>query len=387
MATPVVLQKGFRPFFLVGAAWGAVVVPWWVAGFRSSAGEAVGEGISGLSWHAHEMIFGFTAAIIAGFLLTATENWTSRPTARGPFLAVLVGLWTVGRGVGLGEPFASLAALAELSFLPTLAVAVGLPILITRRSRNYLLLAVLPLLWLCDVHLHLVANGLLAPSSLRSDLVAVDLVVLIMVIITGRIVPLFTRNATGDERIRSIRSLDLAAIAAVLTVAVVEALLGPGMVRAVVAAAAGLLVLGRAVHWGLLATLRRPILWVLHLGHAWIGVGLLLSAAASAGLGPAPSVATHALTVGAMGTLIIAMLVRVTVGHTGRTIEASPLMTLAFVAMTTAALARVVIPWLRPDLNTPALVVAAAAWTLALALYLLGNTRILLSPRPDGREG
>ena len=231
------------------------------------------------------MIFGFTMAIIAGFLLTAVENWTGRPTARGPFLAALVGLWMVGRLVGLGGAAAAIGGLADLAFLPALTVALAIPLFLAKSRRNYILLAILPLLWICDLHLHLWSSGLLPQSYLRTDLVAVNLIVVVLVIITGRIVPLFTRNALADEGVRSNAGLNTAAIISVIVVAMIEVVAPDGYVMAVSAAIAGLLVLARSIHWGFQKTLGQPIVWILHLGHAWIWLGFFLKAATAAGAG------------------------------------------------------------------------------------------------------
>jgi len=385
MTNHVFLQKGFRPFFLLGGIAAAALVPWWAVNYdQPMSGEP---GLESISWHSHEMIFGFTMAIIAGFLLTAVENWTSRPTARGPFLAALVGLWCVGRLVGLGGVPATLGGMADLSFIPTLTIALAIPLFLARSKRNYLLLALLPVLWACDAHLHLRSSGLLPQSYLRTDLVAVDLVVVVLVIITGRIVPLFTRNALDDDRIRMNAGLNTAAIVSVLLVALVELFAPGGYVMAVAAGVAGLLVIGRSLHWGSLKTLTQPILWILHLGHAWIGAGLLLKAASAASLGVPPSVATHALTAGAIGTLTLGMMARVTLGHTGRPLRVSPVMAVGFVLITASALLRVLGPWLRVDLTRPILIASAVCWSLAFTIYLGLNAGILLTPRPDGEQG
>ena len=344
-------------------------------------------GLEGIAWHSHEMIFGFTAAILAGFLLTAVENWTDRKTARGGLLVALVAVWAAGRLVGVGGVTASIAGLAELSFLPMLTFVIGIPLILAGSRRNYLLLALLPALWLCDVAHHLRTSGLLPQSSFRGDLVAVDLIVVILVIITGRIVPMFTRNALQDQRIQPIPSLNTAAIVAVLLVAVVEVFAPTGVLMAVVAGAAGLLVLARAVRWGSFRTLGRPILWVLHLGHAWIGAGLLMKAAAAVWMGIPPSVATHALTAGAIGTLTLGMMARVTLGHTGRALKASWPMTIAFVAITAGAVVRVGAPWFWPQQTRVALMVSAGCWAAAFALYVVVNARYLMTPRPDGKPG
>jgi len=385
MLKHVIFQKGFRPFFLFGAICGVFLVPWWAFTYQQPmSGEP---GLESISWHSHEMIFGFTMAIVAGFLLTAVENWTSRPTARGAFLAVLVGLWMIGRLVGLGGAAAAIAGLADLLFLPTLTVAIAIPLFLAGSKRNYLLVAILPLLWVCDLFLHLRTSGLLPQSYLRTDLVAVDLIVVVLVIITGRIVPLFTRNALADESIRPVPGINLAGIISVLVVALIEVVAPGGYVMAAAAAIAGFFVLGRSLQWGSWKTLGNPILWVLHLGHVWIWLGLFLKAAAAAGLPIQSSVATHALTAGAIGTLTLGMMVRVTLGHTGRPLQVPPMMTVAFAAITGSALLRVFGPWLRADLTRSALISSATLWSLAFALYVIGNARHLVTPRPDGKPG
>jgi uncharacterized protein involved in response to NO len=385
MLKHIVFQKGFRPFFLLGGIWAVCLVPWWAFTYQQPmSGEP---GLESISWHSHEMIFGFTMAIIAGFLLTAVENWTSRPTARGPFLAVLVGLWMIGRFVGLGGAAAAIAGLADLLFIPALTVAIAIPLFLARSKRNYLLLAILPLLWICDLFLHLRTSGLLPQSSLRTDLVAVDLIVVVLVIITGRIVPLFTRNALADESIRPIPGLSIAAIVSVIVVALIEIVVPSEYVMAVAAGIAALLVLGRSVYWGFQKTLGKPILWILHLGHAWIWLGLFLKAASAAGMPIQSSVATHALTAGAIGTLTLGMMARVTLGHTGRPLQVPPVLTVAFIAISASAVLRVFGPWLRADLTRSALISSATLWSLAFALYVLSNARFLMTPRPDGKPG
>ncbi len=385
MKSHVFFQKGFRPFFLFGSLAAIGLVPYWAFTY---AEPMTGEpGLESISWHSHEMIFGFAMAIIAGFLLTAVENWTDRPTARGPFLAALLALWLLGRLVGLGGVAATIGGLADLCFIPALTIAIGIPLILGRSKRNFLFLALLPALWICDLLLHLRTSGLLPQSFLRSDLVAVDLIVVILVIITGRIVPLFTRNALGDESIRAIPGLNLAAIIATIAVALVELVAPTGILMALVAGIAGLLVLGRSLTWGSRKTLGRPILWILHIGHAWIWIGLALKAVAAVTMSVQPSIATHALTAGAIGSLTLGMMARVTLGHTGRPLLVSPLMTIAFFAITASAILRVGGPWMRMDLTKNILIASAALWMLAFALYLAVNTRTLLTPRPDGKPG
>ena len=381
----VLFQKGFRPFFLLGGLLGAGLIPWWA--FHNDAALTGEPGLEGIGWHSHEMIFGFTCAILAGFLLTAVENWTKRTTAKGVLLAVLVGLWAVGRLVGVGGVTATIAGMAELSFLPVLTVVLAIPLILSASKRNYQLLALLPLLWLCDAHHHMRASGLLPGSYLRSDLVAVDLIVVVLIVITGRVVPLFTRNTLEDERVRAIPALNIAATVAAFLVVMVEVVAPSSVVMAVVAGVAGLLVLVRSFTWGSQRTLTKPILWVLHLGYAWIWIGLLLKAASAAGFMIPPSAGTHALTAGAIGTLTLGMMARVTLGHTGRKLQASPLMTVGFVAITASAVVRVLGPWFRADLTATMLTVSSILWAAAFLIYVVVNAKYLVTPRPDGNEG
>jgi len=381
----VIFQKGFRPFFLLGGLLGAGLIPWWA--FHYDAALTGEPGLEGIGWHSHEMIFGFTGAILAGFLLTAVENWTKRTTAKGVLLAVLVGLWAVGRLVGVGGVTATIAGMAELSFLPVLTVVLAIPLILSSSKRNYQLLALLPLLWLCDAHHHMRASGLLPGSNLRSDLVAVDLIVVVLIVITGRIVPLFTRNALEDERVRAIPMLNIAATVAAFLVVIVEVVAPSSVVMAVAAGVAGLLVLVRSFTWGPHRTLTKPILLVLHLGYAWIWIGLMLKAASAAGFMIPPSAATHALTAGAIGTLTLGMMARVTLGHTGRKLQVSTLMTLGFVAITASALIRVLGPWFRADLTATMLTVSAGLWAAAFLIYVVVNAKYLVTPRPDGQAG
>ena len=156
---------------------------------------------------------------------------------------------------------------------------------------------------------------------------------------------------------------------------------------AAAAALSGILVIARSAHWGFQKTFGQPMLWILHFGHAWIGAGLLLKAASAASLGVPPSVATHALTAGAIGTLTLGMMARVTLGHTGRPIRASLPTTIAFVAITVSAFLRVVGPWLRADLTKTILIASGVCWSLAFTIYLVVNLATLLTPRPDGKPG
>jgi uncharacterized protein involved in response to NO len=384
-----VLAKGFRPFFLLAALYATLMIPLWLAVLNGKLAPTAY--LPPSIWHAHEMTWGFVSAVVAGFLLTAVGNWTQRETATGASLAGLVLLWMAGRVTMLlaGALPRGVPAAVDLAFLPALALVLARSLLAAKNYRNLVMLGILAALFLTNLAVHLDGLGLLPPGSAqRAALLSVDAVVLLIIIISGRIFPMFTRNATGVTSIRGIPWLDGTCTAAMAALLLVDALTLPGdRAAASLAGVVGLLVAARAVHWGARHSLRDPLLWVLHAGYAWIVVGLLLRASAGVlGWPPGPA-ATHALTVGAIGTLTLGMMARVALGHTGRAIVAPRSMTAAFVAITLAALIRVLVPWLAPQHYVVGLVAAGVFWVLAFAVFLAAYAPMLCRPRVDGKAG
>jgi uncharacterized protein involved in response to NO len=382
-----IAAKGFRPFFLVAGLFAVASVPCWLLFFTGSL--RLDGYLDAASWHAHEMLFGFCVAVIAGFLLTAVGNWTQRETLVGMPLLALVVLWALGRVAMLCAqrlPFA-VAAAADLAFLPLLVAALARPVVATRNRRNYGLVLVLGGLFLCNLVVHGQALGLVPMGSARrACLIAVDLVLLVVVIIIGRVLPMFTRNATQADDIRSYVALDRISIASVVVLAVSEAAwprsaftIGAAVLAASAAAA-------RAWRWGAQHTLRHPLLWILHTGYAWIVIGLGMRALAGLAWVPA-SLATHALTVGVLGTLTLGMMARVALGHTGRPLVVARIMTCAFIAIALSAAARAVLPWLAPRWYLQSLWMAGGLWTLAFLLFVVRYMPVLSSPRVDGKPG
>ncbi|HYJ07667.1 MAG TPA: NnrS family protein, partial [Polyangiaceae bacterium] len=244
-------------------------------------------------------------------------------------------------------------------------------------------------LFAANLVVHLDGLGVLPPGSARyANLVSVDVIVLLIMVIGGRVFPVFTRNATGVASIRNIPWLDRASVIAMVALVLVDASM-PNAVRlgAILAGLVGILAAARAVHWGARHSWRDPLVWVLHAGYGWLVVGLLLRGTAGVLGWPFGSVATHALTVGAIGTLTLGMMARVSLGHTGRMLVAPGPMTAAFVGITLAAFARVLVPWVSPEHYTVGLFAAGAFWVLAFVVFLLAYAKILWRPRMDGRPG
>jgi uncharacterized protein involved in response to NO len=380
------LAKGFRPFFLLAAAWAAAAVPLWLGVLGGHV--PVGAYVAPAFWHAHEMVFGFATAVVAGFLLTAAGNWTHRETATGLPLLGLALLWVAGRVallVSSSLPPVLVAAI-NLAFIPALALAVGRVVFAAKSRRNYAFVLVLAALWAAQLVVHLDALGLAPGGQRNGTLAGVDLLILLVLVVGGRVIPMFTRNATGAV-VRHVRPLDAAAIASVAALAILDAAGATGRLPAAVAGAAALLSAGRALRWGGTKAVGEPLLWVLHLGYAWVPIGLALRALSAFVPAIAPSLATHALTVGALGTITLGMMVRVALGHTGRALRSTSPTTIAFVSISLAALARLLAPLSGPAAWLPSLHLAGTLWALAFVLYLVSIGPMLLRTRADGRPG
>ena len=373
------LAKGFRPFFLLAAAFAVAAVPTWLVAFATSADFA--RYLGPAQWHAHEMVFGFSVAVIAGFLLTAAGNWTGRETATGRPLAVLAGAWILGR---LALLFADVlpsgvAAALDLAFLPLLAAACARPLVAAKNRRNYAFLVLLSAFFAANLAVHLGALGVRPEWTRLGSLVGVDLVVLAIVLIGGRVIPMFTKNATRVDAIRNVPWLDRAALVGTLSIVVLDAL---GKPAGIAAGLTGLVLLARMVTWGTRHTARQPLLWVLHAGHAFVALGFLLRAVPSV-----PSSASlPALTAGAIGTMTLGMMTRVTLGHTGRMLAVPRSVAWAFGAVVTAALVRVFAP-LAPSVYLPLVTGAGVLWSAGFAIFIAAYAGALLSPRVDGKPG
>ncbi len=379
--------KGFRPFFLLAALWAVVSVPLWL--FVQSGHVRLGAYLIPTDWHAHEMVFGFAVAVIAGFLLTAAGNWTKRETATGALLIGLCLLWIAGRvallAAGVLPP--ALVAAANLAFLPALALVLGRAIFGAKSRRNYGIVAAIVALFGAQLlsHLGALEGDLLLQR--RGTRLGVDLVLVLIAVVGGRVIPLFTRNATGASGIESDRRIDLLAIASVVAVGAADAIWLYGPILGALAAVAAVLNALRMRRWGVQHTAGEPMLWVLHAGYAFLPIGLALRAVAELTSAVQASAALHALTVGCIGLLILGMMARVTLGHTGREIKASRVVTAAFVLLLAGTLFRTLGPMIGPRVSTSAIHSASGVWSLAFLLYLVRLGPFLLQPRPDGRPG
>lgn len=379
-------ENGFRPFFLLASVYAASSLLFWLLVLTGRAHSD--PYLFPIEWHAHEMIFGFTVAVLAGFLLTAIANWTSFATPKGKWLAALAGLWLLGRVAmwGASELPRFTAAAVDLAFLPALIVACGRPLFAAKNRRNYAFLGVLGALFLANAAMHASALGYSSRASARTALlVAVDLLAMPLSIVSGRVVPMFTRNSLGESWIQGQPKLELAAALGLAALVVLDLGAAPSALVGITSALVGALLLLRMRGWGSLRSFRDPLLWVLHAGSLWLAVAVLLRAL-SAVMPLSPSLHLHAMTAGALGTLTLGMMARVALGHSGRALVAPSPVRFGFVAVTIAALLRVFGPLAAPGALWP-FVTAGALWSAAFALYFVAYAPALIRPRVDGRPG
>ena len=381
---PTLLSAGFRPFFLFSAIWASVAIPMWLALY--AGGMPLPTILPPAIWHAHEMIFGFAAATVAGFLLTAIPNWTGRMPLQGAPLAVLVLLWLAGRialllSVEIG---AVAAAVFDLAFPAAFLAVVAREIVAGRNWRNLPMLAALTGLLLGNVLVHLDALGVADTAVLGNNLGIAVLLSLIS-LVGGRIIPSFTRNWMASNRPElpepaTFGWVDRVVLAATI-VALASWLARPDMiVTGVLCLFTGVAHWLRLSRWRGIATLREPLLWVLHLGYGWLGLGFILLGLTSTTSWLPLFTALHALTVGTIGTMTLAVMTRATLGHTGRPLTAGAGTTAIYILVTVAAAGRLLAPF-AGTAYVLVLSLAGVAWSAAFGLFALLYLRPLSLPR------
>ncbi|MDO9468984.1 MAG: NnrS family protein [Thiobacillus sp.] len=374
---------GFRPFFLAAGVFAILLMALWLLVLRGSLD--LGE-LSPQVWHGHEMLFGFAVAVIAGFLLTAAQNWTGIPMLSGPPLAALFLLWLAGR-LGFLVPGLPVewVALIDLAFLPAVALVLAVPIIKARQLNNAPFPVMLLVLTAANALIHLDALGWTDTAALGLHL-ATYVVVTMMVVMGGRVIPSFTDNKlhTRARRWKTIEILaPVATVGALLAALVAPYSLVTALFAAIAATVHGIRLAGWYTHtfWSV------PLLWILHLGYAWIALGFALLALSAAGISTAAVSSLHAFTAGGIGVLTLGMMARVSLGHTGRVLEPPSLMTRAFVAINLAALLRVVLPLLFPGVYAQIMSAAGLLWMVAFGLFVVAYAPMLLRPRVDGKPG
>jgi uncharacterized protein involved in response to NO len=381
-----IFALGFRAFFALAGLFALILITLWSSIFDGSL--VTDNYFPNTYWHAHEMLLGYSIAVIAGFLLTAVKNWTGIQTIQGNQLAGLCLLWIYGRVV----PFYSellpdvLIALIDFSFLPTLAFFVAKPILKSGHYRNLLFIGLLLLMALGNALIHAEILGVSENSAWIGLNLVIAIILMMILVIAGRVFPFFTeRGLKGVMAIRNpvLDGLAIAASALVFGLLIFDI---NGLFLTVCAVLAVIANFVRVSGWYVQRIWYVPLLWVLYLGYGWIMLGFVFVALSSLSLVP-PSLAIHAFTVGGIGMLTLGMMARVSLGHTGRVMKASNTIAIAFALINVAAIFRVLMPALLPDWYSSFLVVSTYSWLAAFSLFIFIYTPILSTARIDGQAG
>jgi len=372
---------GFRPFYLLASLFAALSVALWAAQYSGWLPRAY---LAGSVWHAHEMLFGYAMAVIAGFLFTAVRNWTQRPTPTGWLLAGYAVLWLAGRVLVL-TPHALAAAIVNAAFPLAVAAGIAVPMARSGNKRNYFFIALLAAIGVAAIFVHLALLGAIewpARIGLRAGL---DLVLFIVAVVAGRVIPMFTNNGVPGAGARRIDVVEKESLASLLLLLGCD-LGGWGAGAGIVAAAAAVANAARLALWHPWKTLRTPLVWILHASYAWIVIHLALRALAFTGLVP-DNLATHALTVGVIGGMTIGMMTRTARGHSGRPLVAGRAEVAAYALVMLAALVRVFGALLAPQWYMASVTLSAACWSAGFATYAVRYAPILVLPRVDGQPG
>ncbi len=373
---------GFRPFFLLASIFSAISVLLWAAQF---SGYFPSVYLHGPVWHGHEMLFGYTTAVIAGFLLTAVRAWTNEPTPSGVPLMALAALWVCGRVLVL-TPLAMTAAVVNAAFPVAVAVAIGIPLLRSRNVRNYFFVGLLMLMGVLILAVHLALQGAFELPPRLGLLLGLDVMLFVMAVMGGRVIPIFTNNGVPHAGATRHALVEKLALGSVLL------LFAADLFQLQPAAVAAIALLGAIAHgvrlylWRSWRTLATPLVWILHAAYAWIVAHLTLRALAGVGW-IAESYAIHALTVGAIGGLTLGMMTRTARGHTARPLVADGYELACFLLIQVAATVRVFGGMAFAALYLPSIQVSGVLWAAAFGLYAVRYWPVLSRPRLDGKPG
>jgi uncharacterized protein involved in response to NO len=341
--------------------------------------------LRGATWHGHEMLFGFTLAVMTGFLFTAVRNWTGQPTPTGSLLAAYAALWFAGRALVL-TPYTLAASAVNAAFPLAVAIGIGIPLARSGNRRNFFFLAFLVALSAITLAMHLAALGILALPQVVSVQVGLDLVLFIMAVMGGRVIPMFTNNGIPGARATRHALVEKLALGGVLLLLGADLLQAATTVTALIALGVAAANATRLYLWQPWRTRSNPLVWILHAAYGWIVVHLILRALAALGFIAEP-LALHALTIGGIGGLTIGMMTRTARGHTGRPLTADGFELACFVLVQFAAAIRVFGGMLLPGAYTMTVIAAAICWSSAFALYSVRYWPVLTRPRIDGKAG
>ena len=382
MESPI-LQNSFRPFFIVAGIWATLAVPFWILNYFGIL--IVADNFDILLWHQHEMLYGFIAAAITGFILTAIPNWTGRLPIKNKPLGFLVFLWIIGRIGFLTIPIigAKVVALMDLPFLIVLVLVILREIVSGKNWRNLPVIILISLFTLGNILVHLQLLDVIESAELGIRL-SIFVLSILLALIGGRIVPSFTRNWLSQNQVNRFPSragiFDKVCLVSLVVFVIAQIITPYHQLTSLLALLAGLLHGIRLIRWKVWLTLSEPLIWILHVGYMWLSVALVLIGLAGLTDFVPYTSSYHALTIGAFSTMILGVMTRVSLGHTGRTLKATFGTTTIYVFITIASVLRVSESFLNDSRNL-ILSFSGIFWTLSFALFVFIYFPILTQPR------
>lgn len=385
------LRLGFRPFFLAGALFSIIAITLWLLMYRGTVNFMPLGG--GYWWHIHEMVFGFSCAIIAGFLLTAVQNWTGLRGVQGNVLASLFLLWLVGRVCLLFPNVlgATISTMVDIAFLPCVAFVLAKPIWAIKQYHNLFFVPLLIIFTLANIQMH---ASIYYPNLVLmqyAGYAGVMLITLLISVMTGRVTPMFTANGTQTAKVIALPILDKLANGSLALVTILL-LLHPfiginNFYIGLILIFAGVFQTIRWLRWRPWITFSVPLLWSLHVSIKAMAFGLILLGLSYFITEIPTNHVWHLLTIGGIGGVILAMISRVSLGHTGRSLQAPKLMPLAFITIVFASVLRTFGPWLLPEKTMLFIDVSGFFWIVSFSLFVIIYGPMLLKARLDGRPG
>ena len=377
-----VFSIGFRPFYLLASGFAAISV--WI--WRFVPGEWSSY-LVGFSWHAHEMVFGFAVAVLSGFLLTAVRTWTGLDTPVGLRLALLAGLWLAGRVLIVTGPVFA-AVVIDCLFLPCLALIIAVPVVRSRNWQNIPVVMVPVLLGAANIAFHLNWNGIVFLFPVNwAAMLGLDVFALLVALMAGRVIPAFASNAISETNPKRNYFVETISFGTLVILAIADMsswkLTSTDTVLGIVTLIGSIAHCIRIWLWDPISTVRQPLLWILPLSYTWLPVFLLLRSLELFGFPIPEAQAFHALGVGAMGGLMLGMMARSALGHTGRPLVAGLPEITAFLMIFAAAVLRVFGPLAGIEAQSFAVDMSAILWTIAFTVFLVAYWPVLTRPRVD----
>ena len=376
---------GFRPFFLFSAFFAVLLITLWV--LKLSGHLTLSNYYTPTGWHAHEMLFGYTVAVIAGFLLTAAGNWTGVKMINGWKLALLSCVFLLGRVAPfIDELPHGLIAAIDLSFLPLVAIILSAPILKAKQWSNFVFILILLAMTVANTIVHLSTLKIIDTSIVTGSRAMVYLVVFLIIVMGGRVIPFFTERGVAGVTTKTWRWIEHLSALSVALLMVSDVILSNQIFTGVIAWFAAIFNLIRVAGWYSNKIWQVPLVWILQVAYVWFVIGFILKGLTLFDI-HLSLYSYHALTVGGIGLMTLGMMARVSIGHTGREMQLNSWMVLSFILLNVAAIVRVILPMLMEEYYMQFLQISGWIWIISFSIYLVIYTPMWIRPRVDGRPG